>query len=438
MTNNNPKLVIDQSNMTAFQCGVIAICICLNALDGFDVLSISFASPGIAAEWGINRAALGVVLAAELFGMAIGSIILGSVADSKGRRPVILGSLSVMTLGMYLAGFVGSIPELLTIRFITGLGIGGVLATTNAMVSEFSNEKNRSFTISLMAAGYPLGSVVGGWVSTILLQSFDWRAIFVFGGLVSTLVFIIVWFWLPESIGYLSTKQPKNALDKLNAILKKMGHASLDALPERKENDAAGQNSLASLFSKKYVKFTLLLSFGYFTMVMVFYFLVKWIPKIVVDMGYDPSTAGMILVWSSVGGLLGCLSIGLISKKIGLTPLITIYLCLAFISLAAFGYGQNSLQGLSIVAAIAGFFSTACIVGYYALTAKTFPAEVRAGGTGVVIGIGRGGAVLAPIVGGLLFEASLGLFGVSLIIGSSALVSIGCVVGLSAVTRKIT
>ena len=156
--------------MSALQILVVAITVALNALDGFDVLSISFASPGIAQEWGIDRAALGIVLSMELIGMAIGSILLGGVADKIGRRPTILGCLVVMAGGMLAATTASGLVGLSAWRVVTGLGIGGMLAAINAVAAEFSNRRRRHLSVSLMSIGYPLGAVVGGMVAARLLQ----------------------------------------------------------------------------------------------------------------------------------------------------------------------------------------------------------------------------------------------------------------------------
>ena len=179
---SDPKQILAQSSMNGLQITAVVICIFLNALDGFDMLAISFASPGIASEWSINNAALGVVLAMELIGMAIGSITLGGLADRIGRRPTILLCLFFMTVGMFSASLVNTINQLLMARLFTGLGIGGMLASTNAMTAEFSNAKYRNLAVMLMSAGFPMGAIIGGSISTQLLQLFDWRAIFVFGG----------------------------------------------------------------------------------------------------------------------------------------------------------------------------------------------------------------------------------------------------------------
>ena len=148
--------------MTTAQVIVVAITVLLNAMDGFDILSIAFASNGIAAEWKINPANLGLVLSMELIGMAIGSVLLGGLADRIGRRSTLLGCLATMVFGMFMATTSGSPVQLSIWRVVTGLGIGGMLSCTNAVVAEFSNKKWRSLCISIMVIGYPLGGGIGG------------------------------------------------------------------------------------------------------------------------------------------------------------------------------------------------------------------------------------------------------------------------------------
>ncbi len=440
---NNPmenvvdaKKILDQSPMRGFQIMAVTLCILLNALDGFDVLAISFASPGIAAEWSINRAALGIVLAMELVGMAIGSIILGGMADKYGRRPTILFCLVLMTIGMYLASLVGSINQMLIVRFITGLGIGGMLASTNAMVAEFANAKFRNLAVILMATGYPIGAIIGGSISTVLLQQYDWRAIFVFGATVTGAFLFVVWFLLPESIEYLQRKQPADALQRINKTLAKMGHGALSGLPPKAKPNSAAKSSYHTLFSPQYRSLTVLMVVAYFSLIMTFYFILKWIPKIVVDMGYEPSSAGSVLVWANIGGATGSILLGLIASKFRLRKLLMGTLVAGFAMVTVFGMGQSSLGGLATIAAMTGFFTNASVVGFYALIANAFPAEVRGSGTGIVIGIGRGGAALGPILAGFLFTAGFNLQTVSVAMGAGALVAAAALVFLGPVLKR--
>jgi benzoate transport len=418
----NPKELIEQSPMVTAQIIAVSMCVFLNALDGFDVLSISFASPGIAADWGIDRAALGVVLAMELVGMAIGSIIIGNLADRIGRRPVILGCLVIMAAGMFAAAFAHDMNTLLAFRFGTGLGIGGMLAATNAMVAEFSNLKNRSLCVTIMAAGYPMGAIVGGSIASLLLTEFHWRAIFIFGGAVTALSIPLVLALLPESVYFLEARRPRKALDKINAVLKRLGRQAVSALPDLTA-DTTPKAGLSTLFGPRLISITLILTLAYFFHIMTFYFILKWIPKIVVDMGFAAPLAGGVLVWANVGGAMGAVLLGILSQRFGVKGLVIGAMVLGAIMVAVFGRGQDDLQQLSLIAAIAGFCTNAGVVGLYALFAQGFPTEVRAGGTGFAIGVGRGGAALGPIIAGLLFEAGASLQLVAIIMGSGSLMA---------------
>jgi benzoate transport len=420
--NKSPRDIILHTPMGALQIAAIALCIGLTALDGFDVLSISFASPGIAAEWGVDRGTLGVILSAELIGMALGSAVIGGIADKIGRRPTILGCLVVMIGGMILAATAGAVTPLLVYRFCTGLGIGGMLASVNAMTAEYSNAKRRNLAVTLMAAGYPAGVIFGGTIASMLLRSYDWPSVFVFGAILTACFLPLVWYFMPESIEFLQHKRPPGALERINRTLGRMGHAAVDALPI--EPDDKPKHSVMRLFSPGMAKMTVLLTLAYFAHIMTFYFYIKWIPKLVVDMGFHPSSAGGVLVWSNVGGISGAILLGLLTQKFGVRGLVIITMVFATVFVAAFGHTPADLSSLSLVAAAAGFFTNAGIVGLYAMFAQSFPTELRASGTGFVIGVGRGGAALAPIIAGYLFVAGMGLPAVSLIMGCGSLLAI--------------
>ncbi|WP_404370684.1 MFS transporter [Sphingomonas sp. MMS24-J45] len=425
---DDPQELIDQAPMSAFQVRVVAIMIGLNALDGFDVLSISFASPGIAKAWGIDRAALGLVLSMELIGMAAGSLLLGRAADRIGRRSTILACLSVMAVGMLGASFASGVVILSAWRLLTGLGIGGMLAATNAAVSEVSSAARRKLCVVLMAAGYPVGTIVGGSISAVLLRTFDWPAIFHFGAL-ATLCFVpIVFFGAPESITFLLHKRPPDALKRINDTLRKMRHPPISTLPPEALEHRS--ESVFALFAPERLRVTALLTIAYLAHIMTFYFILKWIPKIVVDMGFVPAAAAGVLVWASVGGLLGSVLLGLLTGRIGLLKLTIGAMLCSIVLVVAFGQGQHSLHNLSMIAAAAGFFTNAGVVGLYALTALAFPTSLRGTATGFIIGIGRGGSAMAPALAGLLFAGGLGVAQVAALMALGSLVGAIALIGL--------
>jgi benzoate transport len=417
----DPREIISAAPMSRLQIIAIAITIGLNALDGFDVLSISFASPGIAAEWGIDRAALGFVLSMELVGMAIGSIFLGGVADKIGRRSTMLGCLVVMTVGMFMATTVKGVIDLSIWRVITGLGIGGMLAAINAVAAEFSNAKRRNLSVSLMAIGYPVGAVIGGTITAQLLQSNDWRSVFYFGSAVTAAFIPLVYFFVPESVHWLALKQPAGALEKINQTFRRMGLATIEALPTLSAD--ARKRSVGAIFASGLVLTTVLVTIAYFFHITTFYFMLKWVPKIVVDMGFVASSAAGVLVWANVGGATGGAVLGLLTLRFGVKGLTVAVMLLGSVMVALFGRSPPDLNKLSLICACAGFFTNAGIVGMYAIFAQAFPTHVRAFGTGFAIGVGRGGSVLAPIIAGILFEAGYGVPNVAFAMAGGSLIA---------------
>lgn len=409
--------------MSGMQMIAIAVTFMLNALDGFDVLSISFASPGIAAEWGINRAALGIVLSMELFGMALGSVFIGGIADRIGRRKTMLGCLAAMLLGMFMVTTITSLVDLSIWRIVTGVGIGGMLAAINATAAEFSNERRKHLCVSLMAIGYPIGVVFGGTIAAGLLETGNWRSVFYLGATMTASCIPLVYFLVPESVHWLAHKQPGRALERINHTLRRMGHAAIDTLPPLAS--AGAGRRVSDIFSPALLATTLIVTVAYFLHVTTFYFIIKWVPKIVVDMGFAASSAATVLVWASVGGATGGAVLGLLTLRYNVKTLTIGVFVLSTVMIVIFGRTPPDLSKLSLICAAAGFFTNAGIVGMYAIFAHAYPTHVRASGTGFAVGLGRGGSVLAPIIAGFLFEAGVTLPTVSILMSLGSTLAAG-------------
>lgn len=405
--------------MTAVQIIVIGLTVFMNGIDGFDVLSIAFASPGIAKEWHIAQTGLGVVLSMELIGMAFGSVFLGGVADKIGRRSTLLGCTIVMVIGMLGATTAGSPVQLSIWRVFTGLGIGGMLSAINAVVAEFSNKRWRSLAISIMVIGYPLGGTFGGMMASRLLATHAWRSVFYLGAAGTGILLPVLYFMLPESVHWLARKQPKDALRRVNQSLAKLGHPGVTALPEVRESEL--KKSVGDIFSPALVTVTLLVTAAYFFHIVTFYFILKWTPKVVADMGFPASAAGGVLTWANFGGALGGAVFGILTAKFGLKPLSIVILVLTTVGVTLFGRTPADLGTMAYLAALAGFFGNAGVSGLYSIAAYAFPTHVRATGTGFVIGVGRGGAVLSPILAGMLLDGGFNVPTVAMVMSVGSL-----------------
>ena len=428
MTGRDPKSIIDDGAMGVAQWVAVLVTVGLNALDGFDVLSISFASPGIARDWNLDKATLGWLLSMELPGMAAGSLLLGGVADKIGRRPTILGCLVAMAVGMFGAAHAHGVYGLVPWRLLTGLGIGGTLAAINAAAAELSNRRSRSFAMALMVIGYPLGGVIGGVFVQKLLASGSWPAVFVAGGWATAAFLPLVWWLLPESVAFLDRRGAPRALEEINRILARFGHAPAATLSE--PSPQGERRSIADILKPGLLATTVLITLAYFAHITSFYFTVKWVPKIVVDMGFAPQAAAGALTWVSLGGAIGGALFGLIATRTGVRPLTVGTLLAAALMIAWFGRGATDLASLKQTLAVTGLFTNAAIAGLYLLFAQVFPTHVRATGTGFAIGVGRGGAWLAPVIAGYLFRAGFALQSVALIMACGPLLAAAALLAL--------
>ena len=277
--------VIDEYRWTPLQYLVICLCFFLNMLDGMDVLAIALAAPVLAREWQINPDTLGFVFSAALVGMALGAILIAPKADVWGRRRLVIICMTVIAVGMLLTPLAKMVPQLVVLRFLTGLGVGGMVASMATMSAEFSPKRTRNLAVTFVQAGYPVGAAVLGLIGAKLIPAFGWNSVFILAGLLTTLSIPIVAILLPESPEFLLQKQPKGSLEKLNKILRKMGHPRMTELPPIAGSAQANRTGVAALFSKEYRTTTVLLWVGFFMAFGTLYFLLNWIPELATNTG---------------------------------------------------------------------------------------------------------------------------------------------------------
>jgi len=394
---------IEQSPMGAYQWMIVAMAAIMNLLDGFDVLALAFTATAIRNEFGLTRIELGYLLSAGLFGMAAGSLFLAPLADKIGRRPLLLMAVLLSTIGMLGSAFISQYQWLGFWRVITGFGVGGILVGTNVITSEYSSRKWRSFAISVYAAGFGIGAVLGGMFAVMLQGEYGWRSVFLAGAILTGLFLVILFIWLPESIDFLTTKQPKNAEVRLNLIAKKIGLVGDWKLLAKTEKIKT-KLPISQLFSEKYLHSTLLIWTAFFAIMFSFYFISSWTPALLKEAGMTTEQSVSVGMMISLGGTCGALFYGLLASRWTARGVLILFTVLSSAAIIIFILSSSVLWIAMVFGILVGTLMNGCISGLYTLNPLTYDADIRSTGVGWSIGIGRIGAILAPTIAGQLLD----------------------------------
>ncbi|MCB8914035.1 MFS transporter [Rhodococcus rhodochrous] len=413
---------IDDAPMSRYQVMVVGICLAIVLSEGYDLLLMAFAAPDAAQEWGLSGSQTGLLLSSALVGMALGSAFIAPLADRTGRRPLTLCCLLLVTVTMALAALTTNVAQLGACRLLTGVGIGGLVASLPVLTAEFSPRRRRGTMIALYTTGLPLGGVIGGLVAALLTSTFSWRASFVAGAILTFLLLVLVYARMPESIDYLLVRRPAGALEKINATLPKMGLPPIDALPDPEPQ--AEQGMKAAIFTGRNGIRSLLLGSAFFIMMAAFYFAASWTPKLLQESGMSAQqgiSGGMLLNLGGAAATLTFSVLAIVATSRTLTIAALIGASVSFLGMSA---ALGSL-GTALIAAVAvGVFVNASATGLYALTPDCYPASVRATAVGWASAVGRLGAIISPILAGILIDRSwtpsslFVLFAIPLLIGA--------------------
>ncbi|WGE50829.1 MFS transporter [Actinobacillus equuli subsp. haemolyticus] len=405
---NNLRHAIDNSPMGVYQWAIVIMAAVMNFLDGFDVLAIAFTATNISKEFGLSKTEFGVLVSAGLAGMTIGSLFLAPLADKFGRRPLLLLSVALSAIGLLISGLATTPFVLGFSRVITGLGVGGILVGTNVITSEYSSKKWRSFAISVYAAGFGIGAMIGGMMAKELQAAYSWHAVYFAGAAMTAVVWVVLFIWLPESIDFLTTKQPANAKARLNQIAAKIGfgfNGEWD-LPAKVEA-VKTKLPISQLFNDKYRRSTLLLWLSFFAIMFSFYFISSWTPALLKEAGMtveDSINVGMAI---SIGGAGGSLIYGLIASRWQARMVLMLFTVLSAIAIVVFILSSSALGVAMAMGVVVGALVNGCISGLYTINPATYDADIRNTGVGWAIGAGRAGSILAPTVAGMLLDGGL-------------------------------
>jgi MFS transporter, AAHS family, 4-hydroxybenzoate transporter len=402
----NVSDVIDNSKVSGFQIGLFILCgLCL-IMDGFDVQAIGFVAPALSQDWKISGAVLGSVLSAALVGVLFGSIFLSMLADKIGRRPVLIGACLFFSAVTILTGLVQTVPQLLAIRFIAGVGLGSIMPNSMALVGEYSPRRARVAMMVVVGTGFTAGAVIGGVVAFWLIPHFGWRSVFFFGGAIPLVIGTFMIFLLPESLQYLALhdKNPEKLgkwLRRVNPAITVTRHTQFIVKEQRQKGVP-----MIKLFQQGRALGTILLWTVYFMNLLNLYFLSSWLPTVLTPLvksaGVPASYALLFGSTLQLGGVIGAMLLGLLVARFGFSPVLATCFLIASANIALIGHPGWSLGVIFVVVFVAGFGVVGGQSVVNALAATLYPTDLRSTGIGAGLGIGRIGSIVGPQVAGVL------------------------------------
>ena len=388
--------VLDRERFGSYRIFVVSLCGLVAMLDGFDTQAIAFVAPVIAAQWNVNLSAFGPIFGAGLFGLMIGALAFGPVADRFGRRVVVIASVAIFGLFALLTATARSFEMLLLLRFLTGLGLGGAMPNVIAITSEYSPARLRATMITVMFCGFPLGAVIGGLVGSQMIPAFGWESIFYLGGVLPLLLVPVLVAVLPESIRYLVSQnvEPARVAGVLNRI-STAGAFRPDQTFVVREPPLPGF-PVKHLFRESRASTTLLLWLTFFMNLLMLYFLVNWLPSVLRQTGVPVERAIVSTALLNLGGVVGGVALARIIDKTGPYGALTAAYLGAAILTAAIGMAGESFALLMVIVFFAGFFVIGAQLAVNAVAAGAYPTAIRSTGVGWALGIWTGGIDCRP------------------------------------------
>lgn len=394
------EAALEGQRIGPLQLRVAILCGFAQMFDGYDISSIGMAAPSLSHAWNVAPAAFATAFVMSNVGVMVGALASGPTGDRLGRKPVILTSLLLLGVFSFATAYAATIPMLAFMRFMTGIGIGGLMPSTVALASDYAPDRLRAAVTMWVFAGNPLGGFLGGQLIALLLPIFGWQVIFYVGGALPLVLFPILLFWMPESPRFLLARGIRTA--SALRIFADTG-TNPDAAPAARHVDVAETtNTVVALFTDGYAMRTILFWIMFFASLLSLYLIGFWLPTVLHLEGLSPSDAVFAASLYSAGGGLSVLLLGPLASRLGTDRVLTVCLACGIVIIAAVALGR--LPHMILLAAI--FVMGICVVGGQlganGLSAAKYPARIRTTGVGWALGIGRLGGIVGPGLGGFL------------------------------------
>lgn len=408
---------LDNAPLGAVHFRVVGICFLVAMFDGFDLLAMSFAATEVARELGVSTTEMGGVFSAGLLGLMVGAFGFGELGDRFGRKPVIVICCLIMAILSLMTVLAKDSSDLVVLRFLTGLGLGGVMPNVNALTAEFAPARFRASMMTVMFSGFSLGAFFGALLSSQIVPAWGWRSVFYIGGLLPLASVVMVIAFLPESLRFRSIRRahdPKIGL-LLAKIDKQYAPSSHDVFIAAE--DAKQRAGLTSLFRDGRGSKTLLLWGIFFLNLTTMYSLMSWLPTILQNAGMPAQSAILSLSTFNLAGVLSGIFFARRLDRTGADSFLSIMFFMGGLSVASFSVFQNNVTALLIAVFVSGLSISGLQFVLNAIVVSAYPTSARTTALGWALGVGRIGAIIGPFVLGLLISKNVSIAALFSIIG---------------------
>lgn len=398
--------VVDDAKFTPFHMNVLFWCMLVIIFDGYDLVIYGVAMKGLVAQWGLSAKEAGFLGSVALFGMMIGAMALGSLADRYGRKKMIALCLVLFSLFTFLCGFAQNPTQFAIMRFIAGVGIGGAMPNLVAMMAEYSPKRMRSTMVSLMFSGYAIGGMLSAGLGIMIVPSMGWEWMF-YLGIIPLFLLPLIWKFLPESLGFLM-RQGKEA--EVRKILPKVApELNITAEDQLVREEVVVKKSVVpvgQLFVEHRGVSTLAFWVSFFCCLLMTYALSTWLPKFMEQAGYELKAGLSFLFAMNIGAMIGAIGGGWLADKFNIKAVLVAFLLLGSAAFVCLGY-KAPVPVLYVLVTIAGATTIGTQIVLYSYVAIFYPLKIRSTGIGWASGVGRIGAIVGPILGGWLVAMQL-------------------------------
>lgn len=429
------QALIDAAPIGAMQWLVIICCFLVVMMDGFDTAAIGFIAPAIREHWQLSAADLAPLFGAGLLGLTAGALLCGPLSDKFGRKRVIEWCVALFGLFSLLSAFSPNLEILIVLRFLTGLGLGGAMPNTITMTSEYLPSRRRGALVTLMFCGFTLGSALGGIVSAQLVAVIGWHGILVLGGVLPLALFFGLLVALPESPRWLVRRQRPQA--QISRTIGAMTGERYENTEFWLDEPAATQKgSISQLFAGRQLTITLMLWVVFFMSLLIIYLLSSWMPTLLNHRGIDLQHASWVTAAFQVGGTLGALLLGVLMDKFNPFWVLAVSYALGAVCIVMIGLSENGLWLMALAIFGTGIGISGSQVGLNALTATLYPTQSRATGVSWSNAIGRCGAIVGSVSGGMMMAMNFSFDTLFFVIAVPAAVSAVMLTLLTLVVRQ--